>query len=46
LSAPTAVKSDLPAGIGAGAEYFMPTMPERAARGRSAGNNLSLLALA
>jgi hypothetical protein len=45
LSAPITVKSDLLAGIGAGAEYVMPTMPEKAARGRSVGNNLPLLAL-
>jgi hypothetical protein len=44
-SAPITVKSDLLVGIGAGAEYVMPAMPERAARGRSAGNNLPLVAL-
>jgi hypothetical protein len=45
LSAPTTVKSDLLAGIGAGADHVMPTMLERAARW-SVGNNLPLAALA
>ena len=45
LSAPITVKSDLLAGIGAGAEYVMPTMPEGGPR-RSVGNNLPLVALA